>query len=423
MILADSLLRTIARSGKSPAIVVGTDITGTAVARALAGAGVPVIGVDDRVRRYTSHSRAYAAHHVMPDGFREPAIITELERIADQLPCKAALFLSMDHHVTIIGAHGQHLRERFAFDFPQNASVELLMDKQRFAAFAEQHQWPLPRTYTCNSAAEIVNVAGQATFPVLLKPKVKTPVFARHSEAKVYRCDTPEHLLEIYGMVCQWETGVIVQEWIPGGDDEVYFSFHYLSQDGGEIGSFEGRKLRQFPPLCGNTTAAVPVAQPRLRQQSLEILRAAGAAGFCAVEYKRDPRSDVFYVTEPTIGRVNLQIGTAIANGINLPLMAYRHLLKLPALAVSRPRRPRTWIHLSRDIASARYYISKGELTWPRYLASLAGPRSYAAWRWTEFRMAAELTSHAAHYASRRSRIPPVAWFLASLGAAAALFI
>lgn len=423
MILAEKLLRTIASSGIPPAIVVGTDITGTTVARALAGAGIPVIGVDDKVRRYTGHSRAYSAVHVMPQGFREPAVVAELEGIADQLPCRAALFLSMDHHVTIVGAHGQHLRERFAFELPASASVELLMDKQRFSEFAGQHHWPSPRTYVCNSAAEIVSRAGQATFPVLLKPRVKTPVFARHSEAKVYRCDTPEQLLEIYGMVGQWETGVIVQEWIPGGDDEVYFSFHYLSQGGEEIGSFEGRKLRQYPPLCGNTTAAVPVAQPRLRQQSLEILRAAGAAGFCSVEYKRDPRSDVFYITEPTIGRVNLQIGTAIANGVNLPLMAYRHLLKLPALAVSRPRRPRTWVHLSRDIASARHYISKGELTWGRYLASLLGPKSFAAWRWTEFRMAAALTSNAAHYASRRSRIPPVAWLLASLGAAAALFI
>ena len=388
MTLSKAVLDRIARSPLAPAVVVGTDVTGASVARALADHGVPVIGVDDRVRRYIGHSRAWQHIHLVPEGFRDTRIIGELERLAAVLPRRALLFLSMDHHVTIIGADGQHLRDHFTFEFSDSAAVELLMDKQRFGDFALKQGWPVPRTYTCDTMAEIEHPAGEASFPVILKPRVKTPVFAANSRFKAFRCDSPDSLRTTYRMVCEWEPGVIVQEWIEGGDDAVYFSFHYLARDGSQVGTFEGRKLRQYPPDCGNTSAAVPVATPSLDALSLEILRTSGAVGFCSVEYKRDIRTGKYFITEPTIGRVNLQIGTAIANGANLPWAAYRHLVGLPAEETRPPTRPRTWIYLKNDIKSARYRVKQGSLTWRQYLASLRGPRVFAVWRWDEYRMA-----------------------------------
>jgi predicted ATP-grasp superfamily ATP-dependent carboligase len=329
----------------------------------------------------------------------------------------------MDHHVTIIGAYGQHLRQHFAFDFPEPENVELLMDKQRFVSFAEFNGWAIPHTYTCNSDQDVNDAARRARFPLLLKPRVKNPVFAAKSRAKVYRCNTVDELLMVYAMVREWEPGVIIQEWIPGGDDEVYFSFHYLAQDGSEVGSFEGRKLRQHPPECGNTSAAVPVLEPRLHDISLDILRAAGAAGFCSVEYKRHPETDVFYITEPTVGRVNLQLGTATGNGVNLPAMAYRHLMRLAPLPVRRPRRPRTWVHVKKDLRTARHYVQKGELTWLGYLASLSGPRIYPVWSAGEYRMAgAKAWSIMGRARRRLVRHPRLAWLTAAAAGAASLF-
>jgi D-aspartate ligase len=402
-LIPKSLYDRLSRSPLPPAVVVGTDVTGASIARALASHGVPVIGVDDRIRRYIGHSRAFQHVHVVsnpvstvPAGKGEPAsdvfrsvgIIRELEALAAALPRRAVLFLSMDHHVTIIGAHGQHLKNYYTFEFADNAGVELLMDKQRFADFAVERGWPVPRTFTCDNPLDIEIPARGASFPVILKPRVKTPKFAANSRFKAYRCESAEALRDTYRMVRQWESGVIVQEWIPGGDSEVYFSFHYLAQDGKQVGTFEGRKLRQYPPECGNTSAAVPVAQPSLEALSLEILRASGAVGFCAVEYKRDPRTGAYYITEPTIGRVNLQIGTAIANGSNIPWAAYRHLVGLPPEEVIAPPSPCTWVYLKNDIKSARHKVAEGSLSWSQYLASLRGPKVFAVWRSNEYRMA-----------------------------------
>ena len=138
----------------------------------------------------------------------------------------------------------------------------------------------------------------------------------------------------------------------------------------------------------------MPVAEPRLHDSSLSILQYAGAVGFCAVEYKPDPRTDTFSITEPTIGRVNLQIGTAIANGVNLPVQGYRHLMGLPQIREARPRMPRTWIHMGNDFHSARHHIARGQLTWGSYAASLWGPKAFAVWHPPEYRMALALIPH-----------------------------
>ena len=43
----------------------------------------------------------------------------------------------------------------------------------------------------------------------------------------------------------------MVQEVIPGGDDELYTLGSYLREDGEALGLFSGRKLRQTPPGVG----------------------------------------------------------------------------------------------------------------------------------------------------------------------------
>ena len=43
----------------------------------------------------------------------------------------------------------------------------------------------------------------------------------------------------------------MVQELVPGGDDELYSLGSYLRADGEPLGLFSGRKLKQMPPLVG----------------------------------------------------------------------------------------------------------------------------------------------------------------------------
>ena len=385
----------------------GTDVNGLTVARALASHGIPVLGVDSRRRLYTGYSRAFSLL-LCPD-FRKAAGFTAfLDDLAEALPRKAALFLTMDEHVTFLATEaGRAARERYLMEFPEPDTVDLLMNKRRFTELARERGWPVPQSLFCLSVEELRAQAGELVFPVILKPWVKNRDFRAQSPAKAFRCATADELLARYALMAQWEPEAIVQQWIPGGDDEIRFSFHYLDAALRELASFEGRKIRQWVPECGSTSSAVGVPEPRVRDLSREILRAAGCIGLGSVEYKRDPRTDRFYIMEPTVGRTNLQIGVAIANGVDLVSRAYFHLIGQPYPGVESPTWNRKWILLGSDLRSAAYWVRRGELTWPGYLRSLRGSKRFAVWRPTEYRMFGGL---ALDWAGKPFRVLRRAW-------------
>lgn len=384
--LTPRLLARLERSELPPAVVVGTEVNGLTVARALAAHGIPVLGVDHRRRRYTGYSGAFELVHC--PGFRDRAGFLEfLDRLADALPRPAALFLTMDEHVLFFAAADAALRSRYLIDFPEPATVDLLMNKQRFTAYAAERGWPVPRSVFCRSIDELRAQMDALTFPVILKPRLKNRAFRSQSPAKAFHCASAAELLERYALVAQWEPEAVVQEWIPGGDDEILFSFHYFDAALRELAAFEGRKLRQWVPECGSTSCAVGVAQSRVSELSREILRDTRCVGIGSVEYKRDPRTDRVYIMEPTVGRTNMQIGVAVANGADLVSRAYFHLIDRPYPGTERPTHDRKWILLGSDLRSAAYWVRRGELTWPDYVRSLRGPRRFAVWSARDYPM------------------------------------
>ncbi|MGH3671780.1 MAG: hypothetical protein ACRDSH_14275, partial [Pseudonocardiaceae bacterium] len=70
----------------------------------------------------------------------------------------------------------------------------------------------------------------------------------------------------------------------------------------------------------------------------------AGHVGFGSLEVRRSTRDGRMLITEPTVGRPDLQTALAAAAGVNLVDMAYRDALRMPA-PPSRPSREAIWIH------------------------------------------------------------------------------
>ncbi|MGQ0718641.1 MAG: hypothetical protein ACT4NP_15290, partial [Pseudonocardiales bacterium] len=70
----------------------------------------------------------------------------------------------------------------------------------------------------------------------------------------------------------------------------------------------------------------------------------AGHVGFGSLEVRRSTRDGRMLITEPTVGRPDLQTALAAAAGVNLVEMAYLDALKLPQ-PPRRPTREAIWIH------------------------------------------------------------------------------
>ena len=60
--------------------------------------------------------------------------------------------------------------------------------------------------------------------------------------------------------------GTIVQEWIPGGDEQIVFCLQYVGADGPVRRHCVGRKLRSWPPMFGGT-ASCTVAPEEMRDR------------------------------------------------------------------------------------------------------------------------------------------------------------
>ena len=84
-----------------------------------------------------------------------------------------------------------------------------------------------PDTRYPESAAEAVAAAEEIGYPVLLKPS--EPVGFRQQYGKqAVICNTVAEVEEAYGQIEPWEP--MVQDLIPGGDDELYTLGAYLSE-------------------------------------------------------------------------------------------------------------------------------------------------------------------------------------------------
>ena len=134
----------------------------------------------------------------------------------------------------------------------------------------------------------------------------------------------------------------MLQEFVPGGDDELYTLGSYLNADGEALGVFCGRKLRQTRENQGSARVGEAVWVDAVVEDGLELLRALEYTGVSQVEFKRDSRTGEFKLME-----VNPRLwqwhGLASVCGVDLPMIAYLDLIGRPPAPVKMHGEGRRW--------------------------------------------------------------------------------
>ena len=241
------------------------------------------------------------------------------------------VFATHDEGLRAIARHRDSLE--LLCPFPRDLER---LQKKRVQLDAALHT---PDTRYPESAAEAVAAAEEIGYPVLLKPS--EPVGFRQQYGKqAVICHSASEVEEAYGQIEPWEP--MVQDLIPGGDDELYTLGAYLSESLEPLGLFCGRKLIQTPPGIGTARLAEAVWVDEVVDAGLHLLRALGCNGLSQVEFKRDPRDGKFKLME-----VNPRLwqwhSLARASGVDLPLIAYRDLTGEPVEAVRMNGGRRKW--------------------------------------------------------------------------------
>ncbi|MGH3873764.1 MAG: hypothetical protein ACRDSR_20040 [Pseudonocardiaceae bacterium] len=327
-----------------PALIAGAGTAiGLAIARGLRDTGVPVVGASLTPTAPACRSRLW--HSVL----RVSAPTTEAWlatlRAAHARYGPMVLFPADDIVVRIVAEHAGELATQFDFVLPDLPIVDRLLDKSVFHEWALANDFPVPHTAIVTNPGQLRATLREMTFPVVFKPVERTPQWQDFSRwGTAYRLHTADDFERLPFAPFDAADRFVVQEWIPGRDSDVYFCLTYRNRNGEELAAQVGRKITQWRVDTGSTALAVTHQDAELHELTRRLLDTAGHVGFGSLEVRRSTRDGRMLITEPTVGRPDLQTALAAAAGINLVEMAYRDALKLPE-PPRRPSREAIWIH------------------------------------------------------------------------------
>jgi len=355
-----------------PAVVLQSSYAnGLGVIRDLGREGVPVVAADPNRRALGFVSR-YAAGVVVPDpADDEEEFVAGLEALGRELPRRAVLFPTHDEYVWAVSRHAERLQPLFRVPFSSWETMHRVADKEEQLRAAWRAGVDTPATQFVRDAADLEEVASRTAFPAIFKP-VASLAFKRRFGRPVLVIPTRDELLEVYRRVDDCGP-LMLQEIVPGGDDELYTVGSYLDAASRPLAIFTGRKLRQHPRTFGTCRFAESVWLPELAEAAVRLLTELRFHGVSQVEFKRDHRDGRYKLMEVN-ARHWLWHALATRCGVNLSLAAYRDAVGEPSVSPLQSDDAR-WILSLKDTADSLLEIRRGELTAKSWLGSLGGTR------------------------------------------------
>jgi D-aspartate ligase len=214
-------------------------------------------------------------------------------------------------------------------------------------------------------------------YPVILKPFIRKPEWNIAGLPKAFKCDDRSQLISCYNESKCIDNHLLLQEWIPGGDDHVYYCLIYFNDKTECLSWFSGQKIRQWPVTVGTASSTKPASDEILHQETIRIFSLIQYRGFGSMEYKKHAVNGLYYVIEPTAGRLDQIEYAATANGINFPLIAYSSLTGIKFQEPARPAKPVIYLDELTEINSLAVCLRKGWTSPSKGLLSLKGKKAY----------------------------------------------
>ena len=323
-----------------PAVVVDvTWVNGLGAIRSLGRAGVPVIALDHRASALGFRSRYCLGLRCPHPDDEEERFVEFLVELGDALGSPAPIFPTHDEGLRAVARGRDKLGDRYLYPFPSWEALAPIQSKRGQLQAAGAAGIAVPQTRHPRSEEDARAVAEELGYPVLVKPS--EPVgFRRRFGRQAFRCETADDVDRAYGQAVDFEP--MVQELIPGGDEELYTLGSYLDEGGEALGLFSGRKLLQSPPGIGTCRLGEARWVQEVVDQGLALLRELRFHGLSQVEFKRDPRDGRFKLME-----VNPRLwqwhSLAAACGVDFPRIAYDDLLGRASAAARMNGDGRRW--------------------------------------------------------------------------------
>jgi D-aspartate ligase len=345
---------------KRPAVVLGLQPAGLALARSLGRRGVAVTGVALERADFGLHSRYLQARHLVLEREREPRdarVLSLLRGVASGT--QLVVFPERDEHVDFVLRRWDEVHELAVLPLPPDrAPVDALRAKKTLADVAAAAGLEAPATVPLPSE-EAVRTAPLRR-PFLLKP-LDSERYAAAFSHKVVVVD------DVEGGVAAWRRArsagfeLVGQELVPESTDRILSLFAYIGRSGAPLASVVGRKVRQGPPAFGASTVFAVEFDAEVLDAGLRLLRSVAYRGFAHVELVRDPRDRTLKLLEVNT-RLPVWAGVAMTPEYDVARVAYADLAGEDAPALPPFTKPVSWVYLAKDAVTAARLARRGDL-------------------------------------------------------------
>jgi D-aspartate ligase len=342
---------------------------GLAVVRTLGRLGVPVYVVHDKWVTAGSFSRYCRGHFLWElDNAKPEASLQFLKHVHERIGRRALLIPTSDIAAMFVADHAVQLGAWFAFPERDAKLVRSLCSKKEMYYLARQWNVPTPETAFPQSGDDVVVYLKTARFPVLLKP-----IFAGRKIWPITLVHSRQELLERYQAVEDpLMPNVMLQEYIPSGDEMAWVFNGYFDRSGECRVAFTGRKLRNYPPYFGMASLGLCVHNEQVLNTTIAFMKAIGYRGPLDLGYRYDARDGRYKVFD-----INPRVGAMFrcfvgANGMDVVRALYQDMTAqavVPATTVEG----RKWIVEDCDWISALRYWRDAKLTPRGWRDSLRG--------------------------------------------------
>lgn len=368
----------------TPVLIVNCKIGGLAILRSLGSLSVPIYGVDDDPGSPVMKSRYFKKKFIKKyDEDNQDDYLDCLLRIGSEINRKTILIPTSDELSVFVADHADQLERYFTFTHNDPDLVKKLISKEGMYQLALDHDIPTPTTLFPRDFDEVKEFAEQVTFPVMLKGIFGNRLQERTSQ-KMVIVRSKEELFKNYKWLEDPDSpNLMIQEYIPGGDDQVYIFNGYFNEQSECLASFTGFKIRQFPIHTGCASLGECSWIEEVANQTEDFMKKIGYKGILDIGYRLDPRDGRYKVLD-----INPRLGGAFRlfvaeNDMDVAKTLYFDLTaqEIPPVI---PREGRRWLIEDFDIISTFHYFQEGSLTVGQWMRSFKGVEEGAWFNWKD---------------------------------------
>lgn len=340
------------------------------IARSLGALGVPIYVADSDPRTAAMASRYCRGGFLLARANSRPDVVLDgLKHVARKIGTRSILIPTTDAAALFVADCASQLSKNFIFPEQSSQLVHSLCSKRQMFVLASRMGIPTARTLFPQCSADVMKLAKLITFPIMLKAidgdrmwnRVRSKMLIVHSERELIeqytRSEDPD------------EPNLMLQEYIPGGDDTVWMFNGYFDEHSECLFGITGKKIRQYPPYTGATSLGVCLQNDTVDHLARQFMRAVQYRGVLDIGFRYDIRDGQYKVLD-----VNPRVGATFRlfvddGGLDVARALYLHMTGQPIHA-STPCWGRKWLVEDMDLVSCYRYYRDGKLTVGQWLRS-----------------------------------------------------